>query len=281
MIQSVKVILKDSSFLKKMESNDKEYLKQNHAITVKDDYEIKVIEMIKLLGNLDIITDKPESIKLLVEFSKEMIDKKRIELFKEIYTNELQILTKLKDKKLINAAIVFENPSNKIDEILKYETLDDKDFKLINLKTKTAEFKNEMEKLSDISNNINIGINKVYSDAKTKLSEIKEAYLETIKLKEFLIKDSTEEKKKEAIKKIKDLAKKVNEFSKSMFEKYDEKENDYKHDVCIFANEIRKTRYFFMLSQMLDKLKDKELIIIPNNIKKKNDNIKNLIKIYD
>ncbi|MDD4353517.1 MAG: hypothetical protein PHN56_03605 [Candidatus Nanoarchaeia archaeon] len=210
-----------------------------------------------------------------------MIDKKRIELFKEIYTNELQILTKLKDKKLINAAIVFENPSNKIDEILKYETLDDKDFKLINLKTKTAEFKNEMEKLSDISNNVNIGINKVYSDAKTKLSEIKESYLETIKLKEFLIKDSTEEKKKEAIKKIKDLAKKVNEFSKSMFEKYDEKETDYKNDKCIFSNEIRKTRYFFMLSQMLDKLKDKELIIIPNNIKKKNDNIKNLIKIYD
>ncbi|MDD4354069.1 MAG: hypothetical protein PHN56_06465, partial [Candidatus Nanoarchaeia archaeon] len=149
------------------------------------------------------------------------------------------------------------------------------------LKTKTAEFKNEMEKLSDISNNINIGINKVYSDAKTKLSEIKEVYLETIKLKEFLIKDSTEEKKKEAIKKIKDLAGKVNEFSKFVFEKYDEKENDCKQDKCIFSNEIRKTRYFFMLSQMLDKLKDKELIMIPSNIKKKNDNIKKLIKIYD
>ncbi|MDD4353518.1 MAG: hypothetical protein PHN56_03610 [Candidatus Nanoarchaeia archaeon] len=58
----IRLIKKDFVLMKKMESNDKEYLKQNHAIIVKDDYETKVIEMIKLLGNLDIITDKPESI---------------------------------------------------------------------------------------------------------------------------------------------------------------------------------------------------------------------------
>jgi hypothetical protein len=281
-IVKLKKLLKKDIVLKdKMSSNDKEFLKQNYKIDIKDDYENKMIKIFGLINELKTISNDAESMKLLVEFSKEMIDNKKLEIFKEIYTTEIQILIKLKDDKLIDSTFTFDSPFSKIDEILNYSTLDEKELKLMELESKNASFKDELKRLALINKNLNDNLKNNYSEAKNKLKDIKAVYADTIKSKEYLIKDSSEENKKEAIKKIRELSLKINKFSKLIFEDFDETEKEFDKDKCIFSNELRKTKYFYALSQLIVKLKDKDLIEIPSEIKKKNDNIKNLIKVYN
>ena len=263
-----------------MEDNDKNYLIQNKVdLRGFKEYEERAIKLLKKIKRLKAIDSQNAlEIKNYLNFANDMINKKELLVFNEIYEYETRILKYLKEN-IAEMKELEELPKIEleINELLKYKTLSKEDFD--NQMKKINELK--LQTFTKISNYVYPNLLEKYDEAIGRLKKINEEKPNIKEVsKKIMLQETIKEEKEKAISRMNSLIDDINELNKLLFENF--KANDLEKpptdNDCILMNELRKTNYFSSLNELLKPLKEKGLIKIPAIISDKKKMFEEIIK---